>query len=258
MRNRTKELLDAGKTALGAQLRFGSPAIAELFGHADFDWLIIDAEHSPQTAPGIQAQIQAIGNTQATPAIRLPKVDVEQIRLYLDMGAMIVACAFVNTAADAQLGARACRYPPQGIRGWGPHRAAQYGMQAKQYTDTINDQVMFVSLIETQEAVDNIDSILAVDGMDALLIGAVDLAISLGVPFDFQNPVFQEAEGKVLAAARRAGKPAGLGLYESPLDPASLQRAIAAGHRNILIGGDEFLLTSGCQQFNEIFTKIRS
>ena len=111
MRNRTKELLDAGRTAFGAQLRFGSPAIAELFGHADFDWLIIDAEHSPQTSLGIQAQIQAIGNTNATPVVRLPKVDVEQIRLYLDMGAMVIACAFVNTAENAQLGARAWPLP---------------------------------------------------------------------------------------------------------------------------------------------------
>ena len=88
MANRMKELLEAGKPAIGSQLRFGNPAIAELFGLAGFDWLLIDSEHAPQTPNGVQAQLQAIGNTPATPIMRFPAVNVEQIRLYLDMGAM--------------------------------------------------------------------------------------------------------------------------------------------------------------------------
>ena len=167
MQNRFQELLSAGKAALGAQLRFGSPAIAELFGHAGFDWLIIDAEHAPQSPEGIQAQIQAIGNTPATPFVRIPKVDEEAIRLYLDMGAMGIVAAFVNSAEDAERGARACRYPPHGNRGYGPHRAARYGLiAADEYTREINDRVTFMGIIETADAVDNIDSILAVDGFD--------------------------------------------------------------------------------------------
>ena len=88
MQNRIKDQFAAGKPAFGTQLRFGSPAIAELCGHSGFDFLVIDSEHAPQTPTGIQAQLQAIGNTPATPIVRLPRIDEEQIRLYLDMGAL--------------------------------------------------------------------------------------------------------------------------------------------------------------------------
>ena len=94
MHNRIKDQLAAGKPAFGAQLRFGSPAIAELFGHSGFDFLVIDSEHAPQTPTGIQAQLQAIGNTPATPIVRLPRIDEEQIRLYLDMGALGILAPF--------------------------------------------------------------------------------------------------------------------------------------------------------------------
>jgi 4-hydroxy-2-oxoheptanedioate aldolase len=107
MHNRIKDQLAAGKPAFGTQLRFGSPAIAELCGHSGFDFLVIDSQHAPQTPPGIQAQLQAIGNTPATPIVRLPRIDEEQIRLYLDMGALGILAPFVNTAAQAAEGARA-------------------------------------------------------------------------------------------------------------------------------------------------------
>jgi 2-keto-3-deoxy-L-rhamnonate aldolase RhmA len=256
MRSRLKELLDAGQATFGTQLRFGSPGIAELFGHAGFDWIILDAEHAPQTPIGIQSQLQAIGNTSATPIVRLPKVDEEQIRLYLDMGAMGILAAFINTAEDAELGARACRYPPLGNRGWGPHRATQYGLQTNEYAEQINDLVMFIGLIETKEAVENIDAILAVEGMDTYILGPADLSISLGVPFDFENSTFQDAEQQVRDAARRAGKPAGIGLYRSPFELNTLQRATEAGYQVILVGGDELFLTHGCQQIKKLRTKL--
>ena len=137
MQNRLQDLLNEGKCALATQLRFGSPGIAELFGHAGFDWIIIDAEHAPQTPVGIQSQLQAIGNTLATPVVRVPNVDEERILVYLDMGAMGIVSAFINTAEDAERGARACRYPPRGIRGWGPHRASQYGLKAAEILKSI-------------------------------------------------------------------------------------------------------------------------
>src|SRR3990172_3212077 len=128
MKNRLRELLNAEKVAIGAQLRFGSPAIAELFGLAGFDWLSIDTEHAPQTPLTVQTQLQAVGCTNATPIVRVAKNDPDLIKLYLDMGAMGIVAPFVNTVEEAELGARACRYPPTGTRGWGPARAAGYGL----------------------------------------------------------------------------------------------------------------------------------
>ena len=252
MQNLIKEKLDNNTPAFGAQLRFASPAIAELFGHSGFDYIVIDSEHAPQTPPGIQAQLQAIGNTPATPIVRLSRIDEEQIRLYLDMGAMGILAPFVNTAAQAEAGARACRYPPVGIRGFGPHRASQYGLNTDEYFSTINEQVLFIGLIETCEAVDNIDEILAVDGFDSFIIGPVDLSISLGVPFDYESQIFQDTQAKLAAAAHRAGKPAGIGVYRPAFEAQSLQRAIDDGFSLILAGGDEPFLTAGCQQLAQI------
>jgi hypothetical protein len=114
-----KGLLDAGSLAVGIQLRFGSPGIAEMAGLAGFDWLLLDTEHAPQSPAGVQAQLQAIGCTKATPIVRLGHNDPAQIRLYLDMGAAGIVVAFIETAVDAKMGADACRYPPRGTRGWG-------------------------------------------------------------------------------------------------------------------------------------------
>ena len=127
MDNRLKNLLNAGKVAIGAQLRLGSPAAAELFGYAGFDFVIVDGEHASQSPVSVQAQLQGIGCTDATPIVRLVKNDPDQIRLHLDIGGMGVLIPFISTAEQAEIGARACRYPPAGNRGWGPHRATQYG-----------------------------------------------------------------------------------------------------------------------------------
>ncbi len=257
MQNRLKHLLETGQLAIGAQLRFGSSAIAEQFSHAGYDWLVVDTEHAPQTPPGVQAQLQAIGNTPATPVVRLPKVDEEQIRLYLDMGAMGIMAAMVNTAEQAEIGARACRYPPQGSRGFGPHRAWRYGFGAEDYRRDINDHVMFIPMIETTEAVANIDDILAVPGVDAIVLGPADLTYSLGVPFDFDSKVFRDAETKVLSAARRAEKPVGGGPYGSPLDLEPLTEVIERGFQAILLGGDEFLLKVACERALDNVNKVR-
>ena len=256
MKNRIKDQLALGRPAFGAQLRFGAPAIAELFGHSGYDFIILDSEHAPQTATGIQGQLQAIGNTPATPIVRLPRVDEELIRLYLDMGAMGILAPFINTADQAEEGARACRYPPTGIRGFGPHRAAQYGLRTEEYFATIDELVVFIALIETAEAVENIYEILAGEGVDTFIIGPVDLSISLGVPFDYESQIFQDAQARLAAAAHRAGKPAGIGIYRPAFDPQSLQRAIDDGFSVLLAGGDEPFLGSGCSQMAQIRTDL--
>src|SRR5687767_5293766 len=162
MVNKIKKLIKEGKPSFGAQLRLGSPAIAEMFSLAGFDWLVIDSEHAPQTPVGIQTQLQAIAAGGATPIVRLQKNDPDTIRLYLDMGAHGVLVPFINTAADAEAGVKACRYPPRGIRGFGPSRGSQYGMDPT-YFDRADDEIIFLPIIESAQAVRNIDAIYAVD-----------------------------------------------------------------------------------------------
>ena len=220
MKSRLREQIDNGQVAVGCQLRYGTPAIVELFGLAGFDWLLLDTEHAPQTPTGIQQQLQAASCTEATALVRVHKNDPDLIKLYLDMGAMGIVLPFINTPEEAEKGAKACRFPPRGIRGFGPHRAYGYGTGSmRECFETFDDEVVFFPIIESAEAIDNIDAIYAVEGVDACIIGPVDLAISLGVPFDFDSAVFKEAVRKVAAAAQRAGKPA--------MDTADFQRGRA-------------------------------
>lgn len=249
MQNRMKNSLREGRAVFGAQLRLGTPAIAELFGLAGYDFIVIDSEHAPQTPPGIQAQLQAIGCTQATPVVRIPAVDPDLIKLYLDMGAAGILAPFVNTPEDAERGGLACRYPPNGTRGWGPSRAAGYGVLGDSYTEQdVDEQVLFMPIIESCEAVENIESILALECVDTFIIGPVDLSISLGVPFDYDHPKYAEAEQRILEAARKTGTPAGGGVSGTPFDTSGVQAKVDQGFQVILFGGDEPFLSAACKK----------
>ena len=256
MQSRLKKLLSAGRPAIGAQLRFGSPAIAELYGHGGFDWLVVDTEHAPQSPQSIMAQLMAIDNTPATPVVRVPKVDPEQILLALDLGAMGIVAAFVETAEQAAIGARACRYPPEGTRGYGQSRSAAYGFKATEYREQINEQVVFIPMIESARGVQNIDEILAVDGVDTYLLGPADLSMSLGTPLDFGSRAFRDAAAKLKDAARRAGKPPGAAIPGSHHDPQTLRAAIDAGVKAILQGGDQWHLGDVCKRVRQIRAEL--
>ena len=200
MRNRLKQRLDAGEVVIGSQLRFGVPAIVELFGQAGFDFVTIDSEHAPQTPSGIQAQLQGLSSSDTTPIVRVPSSDPDVIRLYLDMGAGGVLAPFISNAGEAQRVAQACRYPPQGTRGYGPARASRFGFNTDYFAQA-NDHVVCLVLTETAEAVENIDEIFAVEGVDSHIVGPFDLSISLGIPRQFDHTRFQKAVETVFAAA---------------------------------------------------------
>jgi 2-keto-3-deoxy-L-rhamnonate aldolase RhmA len=257
MVNRMKEKLMAGEVVLGAQLRFGSPAIAELFGHAGFDYVVFDSEHAPQTPVGIQQQIQAVGCTPATPIVRMLRNDPDQMRPFLDMGAAGVLVPFVCTGEEARLGARALRYPPVGTRGYGPARASRYGLDGG-YFEAANAEMVYIPIIEDEQAVRNCEAILAVDGVDTFVIGPVDLSISMGIPMQFDHPRFREAEREVVRAARAAGKPLGTCVYGGDLyDPDTYRRFLDEGFRLLLVGGDEWLLSSACRRLVECVAPLR-
>ncbi len=254
MRETFKDRLLRGEPLLGAQLRFGSSAIAELFGLAGFDFIIIDCEHAPQTPVQVQSQLQAIGCTDATPIVRLGKNDPALIRLYLDMAAAGVAVPFISTAQEAKKGADACRYPPQGTRGFGPSRGAAYGFDFDtDYFDRANREVLFLPIIETAQAVENIDEILSVDGVDLFMIGPADLSISLGVPMDIDHPKVVRAVQKILEASKRAGKPAGTWAYSCD----ELKKLIRQGFTFLLTGGDEWILHDSCQKVINSFIQAK-
>ena len=257
MKNRMKEKLMAGEVVFGAQLRFGSPAIAELFGHAGFDYVVFDSEHAPHTPVVIQHQIQAVGGTEATPIVRMLKNDPDLMRPYLDMGAGGVLVPFVCTGEEARLGARALRYPPAGTRGWGPARASKYGLDTD-YLETANDQMIYIPIIEDEKAVRNCEAILATEGVDTFVIGPCDLCLSLGIPMQFDHPKYKAAEREVVRAARAANKPLGTSIYSGDLyNPDTYKRFVDEGFRLLLIGGDEWMLSAACEKMVECVAKVK-
>ena len=256
MQNHLQDVLAAGKTAIGAQMRFSSPAIAEAFGHAGFDFIVIDGEHGPQTPVSMQAQFQGIGCTNATPIARLVKNDPDQIRMHLDLGAGAVTVPFIGTAEQATIGARACRYPPVGTRGVGASRGSRFGYDAD-YFQQANDKVLYLPIIETAEAVANIDEIVAVAGVDSFFVGPADLTVSMGIPFQFEDAAFLDALRVVVRAAEAAGIPAGIGVYGDVTKPETLKRCIDAGFRLLLAGGDEPTIKQGCDTVMSAFASAQ-
>ena len=257
MENVLKQKIKDGKVVLGAQLRFGSPAIAELFGYAGFDYIVLDCEHAPQTPEGIQAQIQAINCTGATPIVRVPKNDPDTMRVYLDMGASGILAPFVNTADEARAGAQALRYPPAGTRGFGPSRAAKYGLDSE-YLKTADDNMLYLPIIEDIKAIENIDEIFAVDGMDVPVIGACDLAMSMGLSTQVEHPEVEAAVEKVVSAAKRAGKPACSCVYGGDLfEPDVYKKRIDQGFQVLLIGGDEWMMGDACKKIISCMSQLK-
>lgn len=164
----------------------------------------------------------------------------------MDMGALGIFPPFINTAEEARIGAQAMRYPPEGTRGYGPARASRYGFD-ENYFESANQEMLYLPNIEHEDAVRNIDAILAVEGVDSFVVGVCDLSISLGVPMDFEHPKFRDAIKTVTGAAENHGKPAGIGLYGDPTEPGLLQRFVDQGFRLLLVGGDEWFLTRACK-----------
>ena len=203
--NTIKQLWRDGKPALGAWLGSCSTISAEQMAHVGFDWLLVDGEHSPVDTLTMVQMMQAISTTDTIPVARVQWNDAVEIKRALDGGAYGVVIPWVNTKAEAEQAVAACRYPPVGIRGHGPYRGMLYG--GSDYRLHANEEIACIVQIETIGAVEHIDEILSVPGLDATLIGPADLAMSMDIPVAPDNPHRDHvaACAEVLAGCRRNG-----------------------------------------------------
>lgn len=192
---------------LGTWLNTNSPVVAELLASLGFDFLTIDAEHSPVSIDGIQRLCQAItaGNPDCTPLVRLPATDYETTKRHLDAGVEGVIAPLINTADQAREVLKAAKYPPTGQRGVGFARSNDYGTAFDESVPHDNDDVLVCIQIEHQRAVENIDAILSVDGIDAAFFGPYDLSASLGITGQFDHPTFEDAIETAETACREHG-----------------------------------------------------
>jgi 4-hydroxy-2-oxoheptanedioate aldolase len=235
-----KSRLRAGTPSFGAQIGLSDPAVAEIFGRAGFDWLVVDTEHSANNAGTLQSMLQAASYTDAVVLGRPLRLDTDEIRRLLDVGAHGILCPFINNGEEASRLVQACRYPPDGVRGYGPRRAGAYGFDSDEYFQKANGALLVLAIIESDVAIKNIDEIVAVDGIDGVVIGPMDLSISLGLFKQFEHPTYIAAVDQVRSACSKHGKAMGTGCYS--LEHAA--RCRQQGDTLLLVGGDDVFLAN--------------
>jgi 2-keto-3-deoxy-L-rhamnonate aldolase RhmA len=205
--NPLKQMLKQGKKTAGSWLHMGSPIASEIVGRAGFDWVIIDMEHGPADIMTLISQTQAISGGNTVPLVRVPWNDFVVIKRVLDAGAFGLIIPYVNTKEEAEAAVAACKYPPEGIRGLaGSTRAAWHNQFAKNYFSTANDEILIMTQVETQTAVDNLDEMLEVPGIDGIFIGPMDLATSMGHLADPSPPEVQSTIREVEEKVKKSGK----------------------------------------------------
>ena len=204
--NRLKAKWRAGEPTFGAWLAIPSPVVAEALAHAGFDYCCVDMQHGLADYRETVAMLQAISTcSDCTPVVRVPWNEPGIIGRVLDAGAMGVVIPMVNSVAEARAAVTACRYHPDGQRSFGPLRAAVWA--GADYYDDANREVACIPMIESRQAVSDLDQILDVAGIDAVYVGPADLAVSyeLAPGVDNPDPGYQEALAKVVSACRARG-----------------------------------------------------
>jgi 2-keto-3-deoxy-L-rhamnonate aldolase RhmA len=223
-----------GGVARGLFMLTGNSALAELTGLLGFDWAVLDMEASPMSKQDAFHCVQALTGSRCSPVVRVPYLSRHHIEHALDIGAHGVLIPKVDTVRAATAAAAACRYPPDGERGINPVRASGYFGNMETYLSQANQATYCIVQIESAEAVENVDRIVFVPGVDAIFIGMGDLASAFRQPGEMTGPLMDKARTAVLDAARRSGKHAGIFAYS--LDLA--RQYIEEGFSLVAVGND--------------------
>ena len=239
-----KDLL-SGRVSLGTWVTIANPDVPDILEALGFDWLVFDTEHAPIGAETLAKMIQSVDGEKVCPIVRVGAIDQYMIKSALDMGAHGVVCPLVNSEAEAREAARFVKYPPAGVRGVAPRKAADYGLSSAEYIRTANDQTLLVAQIETRESVENVERILSVKEVDVAFVGPTDLTMSLGLLDDRSNPKVLEAMKKVIASCEAHGKVPGT----LAATPEEAKRAVALGFRFIGLGSDTRFMIGGAKTF---------
>ena len=242
-----KERLWTGSALIGSWINTVSPVVAELMAAAGFDFLTVDAEHSAVDLVQAQTLLQAVrsGDAGCRGFVRVPGADYDLIKRYMDAGADGIICPLVNTAAAARDVVDAVKYPPMGRRGVGFCRDNLYGIQLEETLERSNAETVVCVQIEHVEAVENIDAILSVDGVDAAFIGPYDLTASLGITAQFNHADYLAAKQTILDACKRHHVTAGIHVVEPDVD--QVVEAYEAGYRLIAFSLDITILSTVCR-----------
>ncbi|PYN25674.1 MAG: 2,4-dihydroxyhept-2-ene-1,7-dioic acid aldolase [Candidatus Rokuibacteriota bacterium] len=232
--NTVKKIWARGEAVVNGWLSIPSSFAAEVMAHQGFDSLTVDMQHGVVDYQTAVTMLQAVSTTRVIPLARVPWNDPALLMKILDAGVYGVICPMINTRAQAEALVGACKYAPRGYRSWGPVRASIYG--GADYGDHANEDLIVMPMIETAEAVKNIDEILRVPGIDAVYVGPSDLSLTLGCKprLDQTDPPVVEAQQKIVEACKRHGVAAGI----HNATAAYAQKMIAAGYQFVTLASD--------------------
>ena len=204
-----RQRLAAGEPLYGTVVTLTTPQAADALARVGFDWLWIDMEHGPLDLATVQGLLQGAGEGCAC-LVRVPANDPVWLQRVLDLGPAGVIVPHVDSVEAAQAALDACRYPPRGHRSVGIGRAQGYGADLRDYLETAHERVLVLPQVEHADAVEQIDAILALDGIECVVVGPFDLSASLGHPGELDHPEVTRAIRRVISACRDAGKRAGI------------------------------------------------
>jgi 4-hydroxy-2-oxoheptanedioate aldolase len=250
-RNEFKHALAAGKLQIGLWNSLCSNIVTEIVSYSGFDWLLLDTEHSPNELPDLLSQLQSVSKGTATPIVRPAWNDMVLIKRILDVGAQSILVPFVQNPEEAKRAVAATRYPPEGVRGiTGSGRASRYG-RTKDYLKKANSEICVLVQCETRDALQHLEAIAAVDGVDGIFIGPADLSASFGHIGNPQHPEVQKAIEDVARRLKKVGKPAGI---LTPIEEEA-RRYIDWGYTFVAVGADLGLIAKGADTLAAKFKK---
>jgi 4-hydroxy-2-oxoheptanedioate aldolase len=234
-----RELWASGGTAIGAWTVIASTIATEAAARLGFDYVSVDQQHGPVDYQSALSMLQTVALCDTTPITRVPSGDPAYIGKMLDAGAHSVIVPMINTREQAEAIVSATRYGPEGTRSWGPTVA---GLRHPNYAAAARDHVSVIPMIETTHALDNLDDILSVDGVDAIYIGPADLSISLGLPAKNNDgeKAFDEAMSTIVAACKRHGVMPGV-----HANGALAAQRVEQGFRMVTVASDILSIRSG-------------
>jgi len=241
-----KQRIAAGDPVLGSWITLAHPGTAEIMARSGFDWLAVDLEHSVITIREAEEMIRIIDLCGVEPLVRLSWNDPIQIKRVMDAGAHGVIVPMVNSAAEAEAAVAAVHYPAKGKRGVGLARAQGYGNRFEEYISWLPENGLVIVQIEHIDAVNNLEAILAVEGVDAFIVGPYDLSGSLGIPGQFEHPEMLAAMQKIRDVAAAVGARSGIHVIEP--EPEELAMRLGQGYTFVAYSLDFRMLDATCRK----------
>ena len=230
---------------------FSSAAVAEALTLSSLDFVVIDMEHAPNEVPSVLDQLRSYAGSQTHPAVRIPWNEFVQIKRVLDIGVQTLMIPYIQSAEEATAAVAATRYPPDGVRGVANmHRAARFGT-VENYLHKANDQICILAQIETEKSVANLDEILAVDGIDAVMVGPADLSADMGL---VGQPMHAEVQAQLKNIARRCAE---LGIAAGTVGPSvEIARSyLEYGFSYVMVGSD---LAALLREFRSVTAALKA